>query len=117
MSRVVIDQLIRSLITSKHGIKLSLDKLCNNGIDLNITRPAVLRQYFGTQLQSSSNNDKHTRSYTYGLGTGTSSVGMGPYSFVTREMTPGMKYIANELREILCSNMHDFNLVGVDLSK
>ena len=28
-----------------------------------------------------------------------------------------MKYIANDLHETLCSNKHDLNLAGVDLSK
>ena len=28
-----------------------------------------------------------------------------------------MKYIANELHDILCSNRYDFNLASVDLSK
>ena len=32
-------------------------------------------------------------------------------------MTPSLKYIANELHEILCSNRYDFNLAGVNFSK
>ena len=50
-------------------------------------------------------------------GTGISSVGIYHHDFVTREMTPGMKYTDNELHEILCSNRHDSNLAGVNLIK
>ena len=50
LSRIVIDELIRSRINSKCGIKLSLDKPLNNDISLNILRPVVLRQYFGKEV-------------------------------------------------------------------
>ena len=117
MSRVVVCQMIHYSINSNNFIKLSLDKPFNNGIDLVINRPIVLRQYFGTQVQLSSNNDEPTRYYTYGSGSSTFAVRMDPHNFVTREINPSIKYIANELHKSLFLNSNDFNLAGVNLSK
>ena len=114
LSRTVIDKLIRSPINSKCGIKLSLDKPLNNDVDLNILRPAVLRQYFGKEIDNI--NGKLQRS-TYGSGTGTSSVGMDPHNFVTRSLSCEMSAMIDDIYDMLCSNKEQFNMVGVDLSK
>ena len=96
MSRVTITKLLRSLINSNHAIKLSLDKPLNNGISLNITRPAVLRQYFGKDIMPTPSNEKHTCRYNYGSGSRLTLVGMDPRNSVTRKLTPGMECITNE---------------------
>ena len=77
-SRRVIDTLIFSKINSKQGIKLSFDKPWWFQTCLNITRPAVLRQYFGKEIKSDKDNKKSCERFTYGSGSGTGSVSMDP---------------------------------------
>ena len=116
MSRVIIDQVICAPINSKYGIKLSLDQPLNNSVDLNILRPAVLRQYFGKEYPSSSTTYQHSTRYTYGSGSGTSSVGIDPLNFVTRKMTPHMKCMAKDLHKLISQNREVMNLTSVNLS-
>ena len=80
-SRSVIDALLRNPINSKNGLKLSIDTPLSNDACLNIHRPAVLRRYFGRQVEKSSYKFER---HIYGSGSGTSSVGMDPHKFVTR---------------------------------
>ena len=99
LSRTVIDELIRSPINSKCGIKLSLDKPLNNDIGLNILRPAVLRQYFGKEV---ANIHGRLKRCTYGSGTDSSSVGMDPHNFVTRALSNEMIAMIDDIHEMLC---------------
>ena len=55
--------------------------------------------------------------YTYVSGSGTSSVRIDSYNFVTRKTTYSMDYIASVIHEILISNIILFNLNGVDKSQ
>ena len=114
LSRKVVDELITSPINSKSGIKLSLDKPLNNDICLNIFRPAVLRQYYGKDV---ANIDGKLKRCTYGSGTGSSSVGMDPNSFVTRAFNKDLIAMSNDIDDMLCNNKKLFNMVGVDLSQ
>ena len=43
--------------------------------------------------------------YTYGSGTGISSVGMDPSNFVTRPFTPSLDIIARELHLLINSDV------------
>ena len=70
-------------------------------MDLNITRPAVLRQYYG--METSICEGKAAR-YTYGSGTGTISVGMDPDNFVTRSMNKEMLEMSSHIYKMLCEN-------------
>ena len=54
--------------------------------------------------------------YTYVSGSGTSSVRIDSYNFVTRKTTYSMDYIASVIHEILISNIILFHLTGVDIS-
>ena len=90
LSRRDIDTLISHLMNSADGIKLSIDIPLKNSECLNIHRPAVLRQYFGKELSRTTENVER---YTYGSGSGTSSIGMDPRNYVTRFLTGGMMYI------------------------
>ena len=103
-ARNVIHSLITMPINSSEGIQLSLDTPLNNTKNLNILRPAVLRQYFGDDVDVISKSEKFVRRYTYGLGSGTSSVGMDPLNFVTRKMSPEMQYIGRNLHQLLIKN-------------
>ena len=57
------------------------------------------------------------RCYTYGYGSGTSSVVMDPYTFDTRKMTNKMEYIATKLHGILLQNKKCLNLQSADLNQ
>ena len=100
-SRKIIDEIIRSPINSKWGIKLSLEKPLNNDIQLNILRPAVLRQYYGMNIEEEVDKVK---CYTYGSGSGTSSVGMDPHNFVTRPWNAWMFAMSKDIQSILNDN-------------
>lgn len=97
-SRKIIDEIVRSPINSQSGIKLSLDKPLNNDIDLNILRSAVLRQYYGMNIIEGVDQVKR---YTYGSGSGTSSVGMDPLNFVTRPWNAWMLAMSHDIQCIL----------------
>ena len=106
-SRIIIDHLVCSPINSRSGIKLSLDKPLNNDVDLNILRPAVLRQYFGMEIEECMSKGQR---YTYGSGSGSSSVGMDPLNFVTRPWNGLMYAMSHEIERILNSNKTYFKL-------
>ena len=91
---------------------MSLDKPLNNNVALNILRPAVLRQYFGTDIEDQ--GDKVKR-YTYGSGSGSSSVGMDPLNFVTRPWNTYILSMSNEIQCILNENKQFFNLDGCNM--
>ena len=114
LSRAIIDEVICSPINSDSGIKLSLDKPLNNDIDLNVLRPAVLRQYFGEEIRKV--NGKLIR-YTYGSGSGTSSVGMDPHNFVTRALNSKVIAMIDDIHDILHNNKELFNMTGVDIKQ
>ena len=116
-ARDIIRKLIYSPINSKDGIKLSWDTPLNNQRCLNILRPAVLRQYYGANVDVINESNHFIKRYTYGYGSGTSSVGIDPYNFVTRKMTKEMEYIGTELHEILLKNHKFLNLESADLSQ
>ena len=114
-ARNVTHSIITMPINSKHGIRLSLDTPLNNTKNLNTRRPAVLRQYFANDVDVICESEKFVRCYTYGFGSGTSSVGMDPLNFVTQSMSPEMQYIGSNLHQLLNRNRSFFNLDGVNL--
>ena len=115
-SRSIIDQLICSDINSAHGIRLSLDTPLNNPPILNLLRPAVLRQYYGLNVVDQRGISNGVRRYTYGSGTGSSSVGMDPRNFATRMMTEEMLSLSQELHNLLLKNRSYFKLEDMDLT-
>ena len=115
-ARQIINKIIRSPINSKEGIKLSLDTPLNNPPSLNILRPAVLRQYFGKNLPGNNVLRNEIKRYTYGSGSGTSSVGMDKYNFVTRSMPPCMEKLSSDIYTFLTRNKKHFNLETVDMN-
>ena len=73
----------------------------NNPPILNILRPAVLRQYYSLNVEDMCGISNNVRRYTYGSGTGSSSVGLDSRNFVTRVMTEEMLSLSKELRNLL----------------
>ena len=114
-SRHIIDELICSPLNSNKGIQLSLDTPLNNPPMLNILRPAVLRQYYGLDVEEVKDEKNGIDRYTYGSGTGTSTVGIDPNNFVTREMTEDMKLMSIELKKLLLKNKSYFKLDDANL--
>ena len=55
--------------------------------------------------------------FIYYSGSGTSSVGMDPYIFMTRKMSDTIECMANELHCIIKKNKNLLNMDGVDTSK
>ena len=80
---------------------------------LNLVRPAVVRQYYGLQIDTT--NIRCT--YPLMSSLGKVSVGTDPQNFVTRPMCPLMKGIGNRLHDILLQNKERFNLMSVDISE
>ena len=115
-ARHIITKIIRSPINSNEGIKLSLDTPLNNPASLNILRPAVLRQYYGKNLLMNTVLQNQIKRYTYGSGSGTSSVGMDKYNFVTRPMGPSMEILSSDIHTFLTQNKKHFNLETVDMT-
>ena len=107
LSRKIIDEIIHSPINSPCGIKLSLDKPLNNNIDLNLLRPAVLRQYYGVNIEEGFDKVKR---YSYGSGSGTSSVGMDRYNFVTRPWNDWMSAMSYDIHWILNEHKEMFKV-------
>ena len=116
-ARDIISKIIYSPINSKDKITLSWDTPLNNQRCLNILRPAVIRQYYGSNVDVIQESSELIRRYTYGYGSDTPSVGIDPYNFVTRKMTYEMEYIATELYEILLHNKKFLKYESVDLSQ
>ena len=63
-ARDIIRKIIYSSINSKDGIKLYRDAPLNNQRYLNILRPAVLRQYYGANLDVIQESSELSRRYT-----------------------------------------------------
>ena len=85
-ARDIIKKIIQSPINSKNAIKLSWDTPLNNKMCLNILRPAVIRQYYGANVDVINQSRNLIKRYTCGYGSGTSSVGIDPFNFVTHKM-------------------------------
>ena len=86
LSRSVLDKLILSKIDSLCGISIVAEQPMNNPIMLNITRPAVLRQYYGCDMGSPRN--KIIKRATYGY---KSHVGTDPSKFITKPFDINLK--------------------------
>jgi len=67
-------------------------------------------------MEQISGKSNIVRRYTYGSGTGTSSVGMDPRNFVTRLMTDEMISLSKELHKLLMNNKSYFKLEDANLT-
>lgn len=76
---------------------LSLDTPLASPPSSNMLRPAVLMQYFRTNISSNEALQNIEKWHTYGSDSGTSSVGMDKYSSVTRRTSPGMEKLSSEI--------------------
>jgi len=96
------------------GIQISVDKpsMCQSRV-INLLRPAVLRQYFGLDLDIPTNRDDLVWRSSYGSGSGTTSVGINPRHWTTREMTYPMKIIAKYVYQYLKRQFANDNAIDI----
>ena len=83
-----LDKLVMSPIDSKYGISLVTESPYGTTL-LNVSRPAVLRQYYGTNVGTKKDGKIKIRA-TYGLSVLKNSVGTDPLKCVTK---PFNKYL------------------------
>ena len=97
------------------GIQMSVDKprMCQSRV-INLLRPAVLRQYFGLDLDLPTERDDLVWRSSYGSGSGTTSVGINPRHWTTRQMTYPMKIIAKYVYQCLKRQFADDNAVDIE---
>ena len=101
----ILRGLVFDELNSESGIRISLDKpLGCSQYSSNLERPAVLRQYFGETLPSGSR-------YSYGNGTGSINVGTHPKHRFTRDMTPDMMTISEEIYKINMVNSKNSSML------
>ena len=98
----VVRNLVNLPLNSDHGLMVTYDRPvgCPRNIT-NFQRPAVLRQHFGRV------DYKRDHIYCYGTGSGSASVGTHPAYIITREMTPDMEKVADELFEVVKKYNHN----------
>ena len=102
----IIDEIVCSELNSESGILLSYESPYSNDLKLNLTGPAVLRQYFG---EVDVNNDVYANyvpRYTYGGGMGSAckSVGTMDNYLFTRPFTKEMKFLAEVVHSLVFSH-------------
>ena len=99
LSRNILDKLFFSDINSKHGMSIVSEQPMNNDIMLNISRPAVLRQYYGNNVGYVKNNIVSRTTYGY-----KSSVGTDPAKYITKPFDTDMhimsKYVMSIIRKL-----------------
>mmetsp|Transcript_16265 Transcript_16265/g.29502 ORF Transcript_16265/g.29502 Transcript_16265/m.29502 type:complete len:469 (-) Transcript_16265:76-1482(-) len=127
MAFLIPTTLIHRGLETFEGIQLSVDKpsFCQVR-SMNLERPAVLRQYFGVDVDTTPDLPAPEREDVvwrscYGVGSGSRSVGIHPRYSTTREMTLAMKITAEEIYQYLRKRfisdnsvvIHPFNHVTV----
>ena len=109
-----ISALLLNGVDTIDGIKISVDKpsICQSRV-INLLRPAVLRQYFGLDLDIPTERDDLVWRSSYGSGSGTTSVGINKRHLATREMTYAMKIIAKYVYQDLKRRFASDNAVDI----
>lgn len=110
-----ISALLLNGVDTIDGIKISVDKpsICQSRV-INLVRPAVLRQYFGLDLDIPTGRDDLVWRSSYGSGSGSTSVGINKRHLATREMTYAMKIIAKYVYQYLKRRFADDNAVDIE---
>ena len=100
--------LIHEPLNSLKGISIVAEKPYGK-LMLNSSRPAVHRQYFG--------RDTNTGRITYGIGSGSNTIGSGSLTCVTRPFNYYIYRIASYLHKTLYYRSTEFLLNESDLSE
>ena len=107
----ILNKLVNSRMNSREGIHVALDSPYTKDLKPNITRPAVLRQYFGAHSYEHDNYKHYAPRFTYGGGIGSSckTVGTIDSMFVTREFTANIDLLSKRVHEIVFSKDYSYN--------
>ena len=110
--QLIVKRLIGSGLDTRNGITLLADEPLGNKPMLNVSRPAVLRQYYGRDLTVQGINQRAT----FGMFKGAQSEGSDKDKFSVKPFCHEMKQMANYLSDLLRCNRTSLNLDEVDLS-
>ena len=106
--QLCLHDLIHEPLNSLKGIAIVAEKPYGK-LMLNSTRPAVHRQYFG--------RDTSKGRITYGIGSGSNTIGSGALTCVTRPFNYYLHKLASFLHKTLYYGRTEFCLNGSDLSE
>ncbi len=106
-------QLIMSTPNSFHGISIVADAPECNSPMLNVTRPAVLRQYYGMNIGEEQNNLIIRVAYRSHFTT--SSEGSDPRRLIIKPFSEEIKVMSKYIHQFLMNNVDDFHLQTADL--
>ena len=113
-SQNVIQTLLESPVDSKDGISIVAEQPLGCQIMLNTTRPAVLRQYYGSNKTKSEENV--VQRATYGYNNGTNPVGTDPLKYITKPFDHNLTNIASALQEYCNLHQQYLNLDELNLN-
>ena len=114
--RLSLRTLFQSAIGSKNGIPIVFESPYGKTL-INLLRPAVPRVYYGKDLNIKYKSFTHTARFTYGLQSGSHSVGSIVTSFVTKPLNYYLLRMCTYLSEKLLRMRNTLGLQSVDLSR
>ena len=99
----VMDKLINSPVNSIHGISIVACQSMGNPIMLNVTKPAVLQQYYGVDIED---KDQHVvLKATFGFLKGLNKAGIGPHRYTLKSFDNNLHAISTCVMKILQINV------------
>ena len=110
--QLIVKRLIGSGLDTRNGITLLADEPLGNKPMLNVSRPAVLRQYYGQDLTVQGINQRAT----FGMFKGAQSEGSDKDKFTVKPFCHEMTQMAEYLSDLLRFNQVSLKLDDVDLS-
>ena len=101
VAKSLIFKLLLSPFDSNNGIIMTADRPFGTNCLMNITRPAVLRTYFGRNIEAVS--PSLTRKFTYGCTNISGNISTDPSKFITKPMPEQMYTLGRHLQSIACN--------------
>ena len=114
LAKEISKHLLSDIPNTLHGISIATEEPMNNGLKLNITRPAVLRQYYG--VSNHSNDELHCNTVAYGYKHGKLPVSIDPSRYTVKPFSLSMTEMSIYFHSILVMNKNTYGLQTVDLS-
>ena len=115
VAKKICDRIISSPIDLKDGIHITVDKPYGRNPKMNVYQPTVLRQYLGCDVDSKTTINGYTNRFTYGTGTGSTTLGIDATNFKTRPFTPEITLMSSLLHDFISVNRKRLNLDTVHL--
>ena len=114
LAKEICKQLIGCKPNTLHGISIATEEPMNNGLKLNITRPAVLRQYYGESKIDA--NDLLSIRVAYGYRIGQLPVSIDPNKYTVKPFPRLMTTMSTYFHSLLVHNQLQYGLETVDLN-